>query len=254
MDGASNDKYTLEPESSLSHVPDGAWKFDASVAACFDDMLHRSIPLYEETIDLVCRLALHTLAPGDTILELGISTGNVLQHLRAIAPDHRIRYIGIDNSQAMLDKARQKVGDGAELINHDLREGLPYRAIAAKPRVVFCLWTSTFVPIEYRSALFKSIREALTHEGRSRSGCLFVADKLRGQTAEHNESMTRAYHDWKQRQGYTPESIRQKARAIEGVLVPNDAPGQKAMIQTEGFAVEEVIRYLGFAAWHCIPR
>ena len=83
---------------------------------------------------------------------------------------------------------------------------------------------------------------------------MYGAATQRGQTAAQQEDMTRAYRDFKIRRGYDPETVDEKAKSLEGVLVSLDAPGMKAMLTAEGFDVEEIIRYLGFAAWQCIPR
>jgi hypothetical protein len=46
--------------------------------------------------------------------------------------------------------------------------------------------------------------------------------------------------------GYTWEAIAAKATSLQGVLVRLSAP--------EGWCVEEVTRYLGFASYYVLPR
>ena len=241
-----------DQKSSLGHRPVGAWSFDAGVARCFDDMAARSIPLYRETLDLMAHFAARRLREDDVVVDLGTATGQMLEvldrRLDKIDPCFGVRMIGIDNSPEMLEKARESLPADAEVLEHDLRLGLPPRVIEARPRVIFCLWTAQFIPIEYRARLYRDCRRAIA-EG----GALFVAEKLRGQTAAHQEDLVAVYHDWKNRSGYSVEEIRAKAESLEGRLVPNDAPGQKAMLMREGWSVEEVVRYLGFAAWQCLP-
>jgi tRNA (cmo5U34)-methyltransferase len=111
------------------------------------------------------------------------------------------------------------------------------------------LWTSTFIPLEYRAQLFRDARAMIGPRG-----ALFVADKLRGQTAAFQTALASEYANWKHSMGYSPSMIDAKARALEGVLVPMNAPEQKALISNEGWNVEEVTRYLGFASWYCLPR
>ncbi len=222
---------------------------------CFDDMADRSIPLYRETIELCCQLAMRHLPPGFAcnVLDLGVSTGNTLARLQRELANAKgpvqVRMTGVDCEQGMLDKARARLGPSVILVKHDLRERLPYSIFAQRPRVVFLLWTAQFVPIEHRSRLIADIRKAMDPDG-----ALFVAEKLRGQSAAFQTALAETYRDFKRRAGYPPEEIDAKAKALEGALVSLNAPEQKALLQSEGFAVEEVIRYLGFAAWYCLPR
>jgi len=227
---------------SRNHRPIGAWVFDEKVAEVFDDMAERSIPFYHEKIDLLCRQAAAHLEPGDTVLDLGVATGETLLKLQEFASG--LQLIGVDASSWMLDKARKKIPN-AELIEHDLRRGLPD---VPRPKIIFLLWTAQFVPIEYRAKVFADCRRVIEPGGR-----LYVAEKLRGQTAAHEADLRGAYWAWKERQGYSREAIRTKAESLEGALVSMDAPGIKAMISRERWSVEELIRYLGFAAWQCVP-
>ena len=82
--------------------------FSERVAQVFDDMLDRSVPFYQEVIKGTARLLDIFLRPGDTIIDLGCSTGTTLLQLARLLPDKELHFIGIDNSQAMLDKARLK--------------------------------------------------------------------------------------------------------------------------------------------------
>ena len=234
---------------SLDHQPKGRWSFDESVAECFDDMAERSIPLYRPTLDLIARLGSRHLRVGDAVVDLGIATGAALASLKQLTGGawKGIRWIGIDNSPEMLKRARAAV-PGAELFEWDLRDGLPAEIYEARPRVLLCLWTAQFVPVEHRAQLYAACREAVAP-----GGVLFVAEKLRGQTAAHQRILADEYRSWKLRQGYSAEAVEAKARSLEGALVSMDAPGQKAILMREGWSVEEIIRYLGFAAWQCLP-
>lgn len=239
----------MRPRLSVTHQPEGQWRFDESVAECFDDMAERSIPLYRPTLDLIARLSSRYLRVGDALVDLGIATGAALTAVKDLMGDAAmgIRWIGVDNSKAMLKRARAAVPE-AELFERDLRDGLPPEVLEARPRVLLCLWTAQFVPVEYRAQLYAACREAVAP-----GGVLFVAEKLRGQTAAHQRILLAEYRSWKLRQGYSAEAVDAKARSLEGALVSMDAPGQKAILMREGWSVEEIIRYLGFAAWQCLP-
>ena len=83
---------------------------------------------------------------------------------------------------------------------------------------------------------------------------MFVAEKLRGQTSAHQVALARLYEKWKVDSGYELDCVRAKAKSLEGVLVSLSAPEMKAVLLNEGWNPEEVIRYLGFAGYYCLPK
>lgn len=214
--------------------PSGSWKFDATVVANFDDMVARSVPLYWDTIDLAVKFAGYHKGP---VADLGCATGAVAQRIGGAV-------VCVDESEEMLDICRARNPE-AICVNADLRLGLPSECDQAT--FFTCLWTAQFVPIEHRQKLFAEIAAVC----RMNKGGLFIAEKLRGQTARFQSVLVEQYHDWKHSKGYTVEQIAKKSKSLEGSLVSFDAPGIKQCLAAEGFKVEEVIRYLGFAAWYC---
>ena len=88
----------------------GNFEFNEPVARVFDDMLERSIPFYKECQQMVVDLALHFAQKDSAVYDLGCSTGTLLRHLaKAIPLTQKIRFVGLDNSDAMLKKARGKL-------------------------------------------------------------------------------------------------------------------------------------------------
>ena len=238
--------------TSIGHMPSGRWSFDESVASCFDDMVERSIPLYEQKLDMVARLSAQHIRTGDTILDLGVSRGNavckILERLSSRAISN-VRVVGIDNSKPMLVYARDRLPESSELIEADLETDWPYRASQCKPKVILALWVAQFISIENRSKLFARARESVASDG-----CMFVAEKLRGQTSTHQAAISKAYSDWKCDNGYTTEEVEAKAESLKGVLVSLSAPETKTMLLNEGWWPEEVMRSLGFALYYCVPK
>ena len=234
-------------KSSVDHKPTGPWEFDESVSACFDDMIQRSVPLYQETIELAANYAMRHLRDGDTVVDIGVSNGQAINHFRSKLSDRKIRFIGLDNSKPMLERAKQNLPASVELIEHDLRKGLPYRVRAAKPRVILSFWTLQFIPIEYRYQVVREMQESLLEDG-----ACFVAEKIRGQTAAHETACREVYRNWKMERGYSKESIETKAESLEGTMTTLSAPENKAMLTSEGLCPEEYIRYNSFGAYYCL--
>ena len=98
--------------------------FDSKTAGVFDDMVQRSVPFYEEIQRMTCELAGDFAVNGTRLYDIGCATGTTLQTLDPIL-DPSIEFVGVDNSEDMLAKARDKLKHVAErrpltLINSDI--------------------------------------------------------------------------------------------------------------------------------------
>ena len=89
--------------------------------------------------DLVERLSLR---PGDRMLDVACGTGIVLRSARARVPDLG-RLVGLDLTPAMLAVARERLGEGAELVEGDAQQ-LPFGD--GEFDVVTCQQGLQFVP------------------------------------------------------------------------------------------------------------
>lgn len=84
--------------------------FNSNVAEVFDDMLERSVPLYRECQNLTVNWCKRLATPDKHIYDLGCSTGSLLLLLaKATSTIPRVRLIGVDNSEAMINKAQSKL-------------------------------------------------------------------------------------------------------------------------------------------------
>jgi len=65
----------------------GKFEFNEQVADVFDDMLDRSVPFYEQVIKMITRILGQILQDGDTVYDLGCSTGaTLLELVRSLDP------------------------------------------------------------------------------------------------------------------------------------------------------------------------
>src|SRR3954449_5621397 len=98
------------------------------------------------------------LRGDETILDAGCGSGRLTRLLIERVPDGRV--IGVDASASMIDAARQRLGDAADLRVADL-VGLDLGGTTVD--VVFS--TATFHWIADHDALFASLRQALCPGG-----------------------------------------------------------------------------------------
>jgi trans-aconitate 2-methyltransferase len=123
----------------------------------YDD---QSAPHEEWQAQILERLELH----GDeTVLDAGCGTGRLTKNLVARLPNGRV--IGVDASTAMIEKAREHLGEDADLRQQDLtRLDLGEQVDAVYSSAVFH-W------IEDHQALFRSLHGAMRPGARLEAQC-----------------------------------------------------------------------------------
>lgn len=227
-------------------APSPKWEFDKSVAACFDNMLERSIPQYRAMRRAVRDLALEFTRPGSYVIDLGCSRGRQL-HMIAERTDSTVSLLGVDVSQPMVEAARLQLLPWAtrtEIINLDLRQSFPSRPAS----VVLSVLTLQFTPIEYRQRIVSRAFQCIEP-----GGALILVEKILGSTAFLDETMVARYYDFKTENGYSQEDIDRKRLSLEGVLVPITAEWNEHLLKSAGFKhVDCFWRWMNFAGWLAI--
>lgn len=220
------------------------FEFDERVAGVFDDMVARSVPYYDEIQRLQVDLAVEFLPERESLVyDLGCSTGTTL-HLLSTHPrcPAAVRFVGLDNSPAMLDKARSKLAAGAgkvELLEADLNAGVELSPC----RIVFLNWTLQFVRPLYRESLIRRIFLALEP-----GGALFLSEKVLLSNSFLNRLYIEHYLRYKRSRGYSDAEIQRKREALENVLVPYRLEENRVMLERAGFGtIDPFFRWLNFA-------
>lgn len=224
-------------------LPKKKWEFDDEVARCFDDMLKRSIPDYDNMRQLVYQIGRHFANSGNTIMDIGCSNGNAA--LPFVKSFHN-KFILCDVSESFLDLCRIgfKAYENVDIIHHDLRNGVPDTCCS----LILSILTIQFTPIEYRHRIIRSIYEHLEP-----GGAFIIVEKLLGSTFGIDGLFTEEYYRMKQENRYTQEQIQSKRKSLEGVLVPVTENWNLEMLKSAGFKeVECFWRYLNFAGWLAI--
>lgn len=223
------------------------FKFGATVANAFDDMVERSVPYYNEIQRMIIEQVCEFAVPGTNVYDLGCSTGTTFLNLDPLV-DERIRFVGVDDSKDMLEKCAQKLKEAKlkrsyELKNADLHHDFP---IANASAVVLCL-TLQFVRPIYREKLLRRIYEGLNH-----GGVLVISEKILAEDSLFNRNFIKYYYDYKRRNQYSELEISQKREALENVLIPYKLSENIKMLMEAGFSHTEVFfkwyNFSGFIA------
>lgn len=224
--------------------------FDKKVADVFDDMLVRSVPFYEHIQRMIIELSGDFCQPQTAIYDLGCSTGTTLALLSGHIKDPSVKFIGVDNSQPMLDKSRQRFAKldekRASFVCGDLNSGLSFDAGIAS--VILMNWTLQFVRPINRDKIVKQIADSLMS-----GGCLIVVEKVMGPHSLLNRLYIEHYFDFKRSNGYTEMEISQKREALENVLIPYTIDENKELFVRNGFGLVDLFfRWYNFAGFICL--
>lgn len=211
------------------------FNFGKETAEVFDDMLDRSVPLYRELQRMIGEIAAEFAVDGTNVYDLGCSTGITINTL-CNAIDKDVKFVGVDYSQAMLDKCKERFNKvnfskEYELICADLNKGI----IINNASVVVLNLTLQFVRPLYRDILIRSI-----HAGLNEKGCLILVEKVLGNDSTFNRLFIKFYYDMKKRNGYSEMEIAQKREALENVLIPYRLDENKDLLIRNGFSYIDI--------------
>lgn len=209
----------------------GLFTFDDSVARVFPDMIKRSVPGYPTIITMTGLLAGRYATPGSNLYDMGCSLGASTLSMRQNLQLEGCRIIGIDNSQAMLDRCRNIIDTDThdtpvDLVCSDLQD-----VSVADASVVVLNFTLQFVPVEQRDAVVRSI-----YNGLRPGGIMVLSEKVMFADSHLDELNIELYHQFKRDNGYSELEVAQKRSALENVLRPETLQQHKQRIGDAGFS------------------
>ncbi len=237
MSAGPKDRIFAEPAERPSD-----FVFDGRTADVFDDMLVRSVPFYAEMQRMTGELAADFAVAGTNLYDLGCSTATTLMHLDPVV-DPSVRFVGVDNSPEMLEKAREKLRGlpsrrPVDLVCADLHE---FEGIKDASVVILTL-TLQFVRPLHRERLVRMIGA-----GTNEQGSLILIEKLTEPDTLFNRLFIKYYYEMKRRHGYSELEISQKREALENVLIPYRADENTRMLLDAGYTrVQPFFRWYNF--------
>ena len=219
------------------------FKFGANVAKVFDDMVNRSVPFYGEIQRMMAELAADHAKMGTDVYDLGCSTGTTMIGMNTMV-NQAIRFIGIDDSQEMLDKCKSKLLEigfsrNYELRCADLNQGVKINNASV---IVLCL-TLQFVRPIYREKLLKNL-----YAGLNSGGVLILVEKILAEDSLFNRDFIEYYYNYKRRNNYSEMEISQKREALENVLIPYKLLENRELLLNTGFRyVDTFFKWYNFS-------
>lgn len=222
-------------------MPGEKWEFNSEVAACFANMLERSIPDYKSMRALTYKIGERFIQPDTLIVDVGCSTGLAVEPF-VERYGKQNDFLLIDNAPAMVEASRQRfqTEPGVIVKAGNLWEYLP---LQDKASLVLSVLSIQFMPVPYRQKIISDI-----YDGLIPGGAFIFVEKIVSENMD--ELMVELYYEMKRENGYTEEQIMEKRRSLENVMSPLKAAWNVDMLRTAGFKnVDMFWRCLNFCGW-----
>jgi tRNA (cmo5U34)-methyltransferase len=225
----------------------GRFRFDHHVAGVFADMISRSVPGYDLTLNMIGVLAAHFATPDSRCYDLGCSLGASTLAMRHHIPAS-CQVIAIDNSPAMIERCQQNILADTASPRVDLVCGDIQRIAIDDASLVTLNFTLQFIPAAQRLGMLQSI-----HRGLNPGGALILAEKIAMSGDAEQQLFETLHHDFKRTMGYSDLEIAQKRAALDQVLIPDTRDSHKERLHKAGFSeVYTWFQCLNFASWLAI--
>jgi len=219
------------------------FEFDEEVVSVFDDMLNRSVPFYNEVLNLTSDFIILNTKKDDIVYDLGSSTASTLIEIYRKSP-HNLEMIGIDSSKAMIKRGNYKLkaigSKNIKLVKNDF-----LKIELQKSKAIISNYTLQFIRPLYREKLIKKIFNSL-----KKDGIFIFSEKVICDDKILNKQFIDKYFEFKKLQGYTKFEIAQKREALENVLVPYTDIENRKMVLKAGFkSVDILFKWLNFSTF-----
>lgn len=229
-------------------IQNGKWEFNSEVASCFDDMFSRSIPCYDSMREIQKRILTKYTGNGYvTLLDIGCANGCGVPFIPN--PQGRVDYHGIDLSEDMVNVAKSRYEKNPFML-FEVKDVMDVLTPSNRKvyDVIQSIFTIQFIPVEKRQRLFEQVYEHL-----ARGGVFLFFEKVLGDDAYLEDSITDIYYDMKRDHGYTEEQIQGKRKSLENSLVPLKNEWNIQLLRESGFKhVQEVWRAMNFVGYLCV--
>lgn len=206
------------------------FRFDASVARVFPDMIRRSVPGYTTIIPMIEVITEQYARPGSHCYDLGCSLGASTLAMRHGIGDRDCTLTGVDNSAAMIERCEHYIALDDHPLPVNLRCEDILDTVIDQASVTTLNFTLQFVAPERRGELMTRIADA-TLPG----GVLILSEKIGFESEAEQAIQTQLHHEFKRANGYSDLEISQKRSALEQVLIPETLAEHRQRLTEAGF-------------------
>ncbi len=229
----TNKDQIYRTDEAATPAKPGSFVFDARVASVFTDMISRSVPGYQQILEMLPTLTRQFRVENANYYDLGCSLGAGMLAMSEGLDQMSGHIIGIDSSIAMIRQAERNLtaidskNSRYSLLDNDL---LDIEIESAS--MVLMNFTLQFIPLALRDNLVAKI-----YAGLLNGGILVLSEKIKFDNVKTNDALIDIHHQYKADQGYSQMEISQKRDAIENVLIPETLKTHIKRLENAGFSV-----------------
>lgn len=192
-----------------------SWTFNTpEIAGTFDSHVREQLPWYDMVSDAVAYITRNYLPEFGIVVDIGASTGNMIDKLMPLKRERYADIIAIERSSEMC-KVMQRKYEKVEDIYIQNNSVINHKLPTADVFIVFL--TMMFLPIGDRKALINAMRANCR-----RGGVIIVVDKVADHGGYFSTVLKRLTMQFKLQQGAKPEDVLTKEMSLAGVQIPID--------------------------------
>jgi tRNA (cmo5U34)-methyltransferase len=192
-----------------------SWTFDSKeIAETFDNHVREQLPWYELVTEAVSYITRNYLPEFGIVVDIGASTGNMVDKLMPLLKERYSDIITIEQSVPMCNVLKKKYEKNESVYVQNINIT---NAKMPKGDVYIMFLTMMFIPIEHRKALINSMRANCR-----RGGVIVVVDKVCDHGGYFSTVLKRLTMHFKLQQGAKPEDVLNKEMSLAGVQIPID--------------------------------
>jgi tRNA (cmo5U34)-methyltransferase len=225
---------------------DRPFRFNATVAEVFPDMLRRSIPGYAASIEATSSLAARYVSANSTCYDLGCSLGAATLAMRAGISAPGCQIIAVDNAAAMVERCRDIVATNSDQhqTSIEVRQADIQDTDIENASMVVMNYTLQFLDVGTRDEIVQRIFDGLLP-----GGLFLLSEKVVDEDMHMEDLLVDLHHEHKRRNEYSQLEISRKRAALENVLLPESVAVHRARLAAAGFAHSAVwLRYFNFVS------
>ncbi|MDY0132250.1 MAG: carboxy-S-adenosyl-L-methionine synthase CmoA [Desulforegulaceae bacterium] len=211
------------------------FEFNETIAVCFDDMVKRSVPLYNESINLQTELASRFYTKGSVIYDLGCSNGNFGINFLDKIKDKSFSMTAVDNSKPMIELFLKRLDSRPDSSRIKLINDNVENIKIENASVVVMNLTLQFIEKSLRKQLIEKI-----YKGLNPGGIFLLTEKVLNENQRFLENETKIYYDFKKKNGYSELEISRKREALDNVLVPETTIEHINRLKKAGFSYVDI--------------
>jgi tRNA (cmo5U34)-methyltransferase len=184
--------------------------------------------------DAVCYIVRNYLTDDNTVVDVGASTGNMIDKLMPLLLERKAYAVALEKSPTMVDvlKRRFENHHNVTILHEDVR-----CCSTEQAQVYVVFLTMMFIPVHERKRVIDRLRANLL-----KGGVLVVVDKVCDHGGYFATVLKRLGMHWKIQQGASLGDVTTKEMSLAGVQIPFDP----SML---GADAKQFFRMGEFAGW-----